>query len=180
MCQVTQKPGTLISHFRRLCSRLPWAEDNTVTGFHLSQTLNFPRWNWMFICAVQQRFPEKHSVSTPSNNVATKYMCLLNPWEMVSATKEADFLFTPNKHKVLAKSLQSCPTPCNSLDCSLPSSSVHGILQVGILEWVAISFSRGSSGSRHQTQVSCISCIGRRVLYHQHHLESPSIASGYG
>ena len=39
---------------------------------------------------------------------------------------------------------------------SLPGSSVHGILQARILEWVAISFSRGSSQSRNQTQVSCI------------------------
>ena len=38
-----------------------------------------------------------------------------------------------------------CPTLCNPLDCSLPGSSVHGILQARILEWVAISFSRGSS-----------------------------------
>ena len=36
---------------------------------------------------------------------------------------------------------QSCPTLCNPVDCSLPGSSVHGIFQAGILEWVAISFS---------------------------------------
>ena len=40
---------------------------------------------------------------------------------------------------------QSCPTLCNVMDYSLPGSSVHGILQARILEWVAISFSRGSS-----------------------------------
>ena len=45
---------------------------------------------------------------------------------------------------------------CNSMDCRLPDSSVHGIFQIGILEWVAISFSRGSSQPRDQTQVSCI------------------------
>ena len=44
----------------------------------------------------------------------------------------------------------------NSIDCSLPGSCVHGILQARILEWVAISFSRGSSQPRYQTQVSCI------------------------
>jgi len=43
---------------------------------------------------------------------------------------------------------QSCPTLCNLEDCSLPSSPVHGILQAKILEWVAISFSRGSSPPR--------------------------------
>ena len=40
---------------------------------------------------------------------------------------------------------QSCPTLCDPVDCNLPGSSVHGILQARILEWVAISFSRGSS-----------------------------------
>ena len=46
-------------------------------------------------------------------------------------------------------------TFCNPMDCSLPGSSVHGILQVRILEWVAIPFSRGSSRPMDQTQVSC-------------------------
>ena len=46
---------------------------------------------------------------------------------------------------------------------SLPGSSVHGISQATILEWVAISFSRGSSQPRNQT---CVSCIGRWILYH--------------
>ena len=55
---------------------------------------------------------------------------------------------------------QSCPTLCDPLDCSPPGSSVHGILQARILEWAAISFSRGSSWPRHRTQVSCIA--GRR------------------
>ena len=48
---------------------------------------------------------------------------------------------------------QSCLTLCDPMDCSWPGSSHHGILQARILEWVAISFSRGSSWSRDQTQV---------------------------
>ena len=44
-----------------------------------------------------------------------------------------------------AKLLQSCPTLCDPMDCSLPGSSIPGVSQAGILEWVAISFSRGSS-----------------------------------
>ena len=55
---------------------------------------------------------------------------------------------------------QSCPTLCDPMDCSLPGFSVHGILQARILEWVTISFSRGSSRPRDQTRVSCIG--GRR------------------
>ena len=51
---------------------------------------------------------------------------------------------------------QLCPILCDPVDCSPPGSSVHGILQARILEWVAISFSRGSSRPRDQTQVSCI------------------------
>ena len=51
---------------------------------------------------------------------------------------------------------QSCPTLCDPMDCSLPGFSIHGIFQARILEWVAISFSRGSSWPRNQTWVSCI------------------------
>ena len=51
---------------------------------------------------------------------------------------------------------QSCPTLCDPMDCSLPSSSVHGILQARVLEWGAISFPRGSSWPRDWTWVSCI------------------------
>jgi len=45
---------------------------------------------------------------------------------------------------------QLCLTLCDPMDYSLPGSSVHGILQARILEWVAISFSRGSSQPRNQ------------------------------
>ena len=46
-----------------------------------------------------------------------------------------------NAAATAAKSLQSCPTLCDPIDCSLPGFSVHGILQARTLEWVAISFS---------------------------------------
>ena len=49
---------------------------------------------------------------------------------------------------------QSCPTLCDPIDCSLPGSSVHGIFQAIVLEWIAISFSMGSSQPRARTQVS--------------------------
>ena len=57
---------------------------------------------------------------------------------------------------------QSCPTLCDPVDCSPPESTVHGILQARILEWVAISFSRGSSQLGDRTQVSC---FGWWILY---------------
>ena len=61
---------------------------------------------------------------------------------------------------------QSHPTLWDPMDSSLPGASVHGILQPRILEWFAISFSKGSSWPRDWTSISCVSCIGRRILYH--------------
>ena len=54
---------------------------------------------------------------------------------------------------------QLCPTLCDPMDCSLPGSTIHEIFQARILEWVAISFYRGSFQPRDCTWVSCI--IGR-------------------
>ena len=51
---------------------------------------------------------------------------------------------------------QSCLTLCDPMDCTLKGSSVHGIFQALVLEWIAISFSRGSSQPRARTQVSRI------------------------
>ena len=59
-----------------------------------------------------------------------------------------------------------CPTLCNPMDYSSPDSSVCGIFQARILEGVAISSSRGSLRPRDWIQISCVSCIGRQVLYH--------------
>ena len=55
---------------------------------------------------------------------------------------------------------QSCPTPCDPMNCSPPSSSIHEIFQARALEWGAISFSKRSSWPRDHTRVSCIA--GRR------------------
>ena len=83
----------------------------------------------------------------------------------------------PNKHTlssqagrdriqtcVHAKSLRSCPTLCDPMDCSSSGFSVHGILQARILEWVAIFSSRGSSQPRDRPCISCRSGIGRQIL----------------
>ena len=56
---------------------------------------------------------------------------------------------------------KSCLTLCDPMDCSPPGPSDHGIFQARILEWVAISFSRGSSQPRNQT---CVSCIGSKFF----------------
>ena len=65
---------------------------------------------------------------------------------------------------VYAKPLQLCPTLCNLMDYGPPGFSVHGILQARILEWVAISFSRGSSWPKDWTRISCGSWIEGRFF----------------
>ena len=66
---------------------------------------------------------------------------------------------------------QLCLTLCDPMDCRLPGYSVHGILRARILEWVATSFSRGSSKPRDWTQVACIAggcfniCATREAWY---------------
>ena len=65
-----------------------------------------------------------------------------------------------------SEAAQSCPTLCDPMDCSLSGASVHGIFQARALEWIAISFSRGSSRLRNSTQVSHIA--GRHFTsFHQ-------------
>ena len=61
--------------------------------------------------------------------------------------------------------------PLQPMDCSPPSFSVHGILQARKLEWIAF-FSRGSSQPKYPT---CVSCIGKQILYHQTTWEAPAI-----
>ena len=69
----------------------------------------------------------------------------LNSWR--------SFLRTHSEVKMLVT--QSCLTLCDPIDCNPPGSSVHGIRQARILEWVALSFSRGSSQPRKLNRVSC-------------------------
>ena len=59
-----------------------------------------------------------------------------------------------------------CPTLCYPMGGNLPGSSVHGIFQARKLEWVSVSYSRGSSQLRNQIWVPCIFWIGRWILYH--------------
>ena len=59
---------------------------------------------------------------------------------------------------------QPHPTLWGPLDCSPPGSSVHGIFQTWILEWVAMLSSRGSSWPRDQTCIACVSCISNRFF----------------
>ena len=74
---------------------------------------------------------------------------------------------------------QLCPTLCDPVGCSPPESTVHGILQARILEWVAISFSRGSSWPRDWTPVSCIAGRFFTIWATREVLQSTSYISGF-
>ena len=92
-------------------------------------------------------------------------------WPLCTWSHDDFLLGSSRKEKRVCA--QSYPTLCFPMGCSLPGSSVHGILQARILEWVAISSSWGSSQPRDGNRVSCVSCIGRRVLYDQATWEAP-------
>ena len=84
------------------------------------------------------------------------YLFIIHPWSL--APPGADF---PNA-AAAAKSLRSCPTLCDPMDCSLPGSPIHGIFQARVLEWGAIAFSVPNA-----TQVLTISWTHFRVyLFH--------------
>ena len=88
-------------------------------------------------------------VNNMNNHPSILYCVTLLPWVV----------------SVPAKSLQSYPTLCNPMNCSPPGSSVHGILQARILEWVAMPSFRGSSQRRDHTHISCVvSCIAGRFF----------------
>ena len=74
-----------------------------------------------------------------------------------------------------AQLLWACPTLWDPIDYSPPGSSVHGILQASILEWVAMPSSRVSSWPRDRTCVSCVSCIAGRFLTHWATWEAPFV-----
>ena len=78
---------------------------------------------------------------------------------------ESETLCTERMYVYACSVAGCCPTLCSPMDSSQPGSSVHGISQARTLDWLAISFSRGSSQPKDQTGISCISFIDRQILY---------------
>ena len=105
-------------------------------------------------------FPALHSWGS-----CVKTSLIVQPWTVpLSASVE------PIQNQLCYACMHACLVVswlCDSKDCSLPGSSVHGIFQARILEWVAISSSLGSSWLKDQSCVFWISCIGRLNLYHE-------------
>ena len=91
----------------------------------------------------------------------------------ISSIHHLNFLYSFETGYVCVKLLQSRPTLHDPMDYNMPGSSVHGILQARILQWVAMPFSRGSSRPRMKP-ASHVSSSGRRARYHQCHLFFPT------
>ena len=91
----------------------------------------------------------------PHRRQPTRLCC---PWDSPGTNTGVGchFLLQCMKVKSEGEVTQSCPTLCDPVDCSLPSSSVHGIFQARVLEWVAIAF----SGIPTYTRSFCASCLG--------------------
>ena len=93
-------------------------------------------------------------------SVKTSNACLIGLLSVSQELIPRKFLLSCLTHALnimpVSEVAQSCPTLCDPMDYSLPGSSIHGIFQVRVLEWVAISFSRGSSQPGDWIQVSCI------------------------
>ena len=102
---------------------------------------------------IAQAAPEQRSCS-PAARSAGQACLLLH----TTASSSASALALLRTESVLVT--QSCLTLCDPMDCSPPGSSVHGILQARILEWIAMPSSRGSSQPRDRPHVSWVSCIG--------------------
>ena len=90
-------------------------------------------------------------------------LTLRTPWKGCRGPRSAKnstlrtlFGTTPSTELLVGLVAKSCLTVCDPMDSSPPGSSVHGISQARILEWVAISFSGGSSRPRDQTCISCL------------------------
>ena len=105
-------------------------------------------------------FPERPSAPPPFRKSVAEGGSLDPDFSLLHLRNRVEHLLARPPSGVLSVLVaQSCPVLCKPMDYSPPGSSVHGIIQARILEWVAILFSRGSSQPRDRPQVSRIAVI---------------------
>ena len=104
-------------------------------------------WEWSESCSVMSDSLPPHGLCSPWNSAG----------HYTKVGIQRSSLLLPGFSLYICLCVLSCVWLCDLLDCTPPGSSLHGILQARILEWVAIPFSRGSSWPRDPTQVSHIS-----------------------
>ena len=114
--------------------------------------------------------PESGRSPEERNGNPLQYSCLENP--MDRGTWQLSY---PSRKVMCVLVARSCLTLCDPTDYSPPGFSVHGILQARILEWIAISFSRGTS----QQESNPGFLHGRQILYHLSYREVPYLGRGH-
>ena len=125
------------------CVQLCDPMDCSLSGFSVHEILQARILEWADISSFRgSSWPRDWTWASYVSCMGRPILCHWTSWEI-----------GPTAMKVLFT--QSCPTLCDPMDCSPPDSSVYGILQAGILKWITIPFSRGSSPPRDQTQASC-------------------------
>ena len=136
----------------------PFNKTKAQRSFKVVPLISFQTRYWF-----QSLFPWPVFCSPPSASVGSK------PWQFLEvgadlkvAPTQGEQGETVKRHwcslvccRCFCSVAKFCPTLCDPVNYSVPGSSVHGIFQARILEWVAVSFSRGSSWLRDQAQVSC-------------------------
>ena len=128
-----------------------------------------------YIQEIQPEWVQRHGTLTcTSTNRSENSQPEIDTHRQIRDLKSCNIYPTSSQrpHFLVCSVAKSCSTLCYPMDCSPPGSSVHGILQARISEWVVISFSRESSWPRDWT---CVSCIGRWVLLPLSHQGSPEI-----
>ena len=164
-------------HSSTLAWRIPWTEE---PGGLSSMGLHRVGHDWSDLAAAAAAFRSKLTLSW--------YLCMVwgkglkvffGMWvsscpSTISLIQMPVFMAVPHCLDYSVCSVtKSCPTLCAPMDCSLPDSSVHAFLPARILEWVAISSSRGYSRPRDQTRVSCKSSALAGKFFTAEPLERP-------
>ena len=142
------------NHLSSAYSSLP--ASSTFLSFSPHQTSD------LFIVSIFLPFPKCH-------RIAIIYFKAFSDWLLSLSNMYLRFLyffswFDSSFVFVCTQSFLLCPTLCDPMDCSLPGSSVYGILQARIQKWVAISSSRRASRPRYWTLISCVFCIAGRFF----------------
>ena len=153
----SESPQCHLPVSNQLLSRLPSEESSSV-----STSINF----FLLRCSLAETFLDSLSKWFPYSSILPAHgthekislFIVLSVGEHLGACNHSLSHLIPKSE--VSEVIQSCLTLCDIMACSLPGSSIHGILQARIPEWVTISFSRRSSRSRDRTWVSRI--VGRR------------------
>ena len=146
---------------RRQPTRLPCPWDspgkNTGLGYHfLLQCMKVK--SESEVAQLCPTLSDPMDCSLPGSSVHGIFQARVLEWGAIAFSSKHLYP-SPIHDNVLKKSsevVQSCSTLCDPMDCSLPGSSVHGIFQARVLEWVAVSFSRWSFQPMDRTRVSII------------------------